>query len=251
MKVKIDRLELKIRNLEKEYMRFMEIKDFPTYMIKIDEVSQSEIDSFGAGSIAAADYKVDTNSHTLTVNRNVLNSDFLIFHEFTHILDAHQFAQGNKIIYLGITGFSEYHASQVGLVKLLGANTIDDVPNFTMNTLIKPFSISKTVLEYIEEKQQLAIDLFSKTDFPNDFETLKMAVGVLYNYWGIRSICEMYANDFTEKIKNDIFLNHISSMWFCKANNLMHGWFDSKKALASIVPFQNILAELLSQCKQK
>ena len=121
-----------IKSYEEEYKRFMGVEEFPLYETRIQTISIEEMDEKGCDSAAEAKYEVSNNKHTLIINSNLLD-DFLVFHEFTHILDSHQFVKENKVIYMGITGFSEYHASQVELVKLLGSKTIDNVPNFSMN----------------------------------------------------------------------------------------------------------------------
>ena len=105
----------------------------------------------------------------------------------------------------GLSGYTEYHASQVELACLVGAETSKCILSFSMNKIIFTFAGNKTVLQYVKEKYQHAIDLFSRDDFPTNISTLKSAFGVLYNYWGLRSICEMYATDFVEIINNEVF----------------------------------------------
>lgn len=56
----------------------------------------------------------------------------------------------------------------------------------------------------MEDRRQAAIDIFSMTNFPTNIEMLKVAVGVLYNYLGLRSVCRMYADDYIEEINNAV-----------------------------------------------
>ena len=107
----------------------------------------------------------------------------------------------------------------------------------------------KSVKQYIDERQQHAIDLFERKDFPANLETLKSALGILYNYFGLRSICEMYAIDYKEKINNEAFLKYISTLQFCPLNNLMHGWLDEKKIDQSIELYVNIIFPLIEKFK--
>ena len=72
----------------------------------------------------------------------------------------------------------------------------------------------KRVAQYVEEKRQHAIELFSREDFPADLNTLKSAFGVLFNYYGLRPICEMYSSDYIEKTDNAAFLRFIPTTNF-------------------------------------
>lgn len=224
-----------------EYKVFMEIEHFPKYSVRTRSVSLVAADSQGFESAGATDYDPITGKHTLTVTTNLELDKFLAFHEFTHMYDSELHTNGDKTRYLGLSGYTEYHASQVELAQLLGAKTINTVPNFSMNTVISPFAKEKSVSQYLQEKHQLAIDLFSRPDFPASVEVLKIAFGVLYNYWGLRSICEMYAYDFVETIDNAAFLQYIPAMYFVLMNKLMHGWLDKTQVDSSIPLYVNTI----------
>jgi hypothetical protein len=116
-----------------------------------------------------------------------------------------------------------------------------------MDTEIETFAGVKSVSQYVGMKQQHAIDLFSRIDFPKDIETLESAVGVLHNYFGLRSICEMYSTDYVENINNRVFLKFISTQEFAVLNRLMHGWFDENKIDLSIKIYINIVFPLIKQ----
>ena len=238
-------LAQRLKLYEEEFRNFMKIKDFPEYQIKTKEVSINVSDSCGFESAASASYVIETKTHTLTVSTNLEVSKDLIFHEFTHILDSEMYSKDDKIRYAGISGFTEYHASQVELAYLLGANTIDDIPSFSMDTIISTFVGEKSVYQYVDEKQQHAIDLFARTDFPANISALKSAVGVLCNYYGLRSICEKYSIDYTEKVDNAVFLQYISTQYFSKFNSFMHGWLDEDNIELSIPLYINIITSIL------
>ena len=89
------------------------------------------------------------------------------------MLDSELYVKNDKIRYLGISGFTEYHASQIELLAMLGVQSINDEPSFSMDTIIHTFAGDKSVKQYISEKQQHAIELFSRADFPSSIETLK------------------------------------------------------------------------------
>ena len=85
--------------------------------------------------------------------------------------------------------------------------------------------------------------------FPKDDNTLKSAFGVLYNYWGLRSICEMYASDYVEEVQNDAFLQFIPTINFCLMNIMMHGWLDKQNIEKSIPLYINTLFPLIEKYK--
>lgn len=91
------------------------------------------------------------------------------------------------------------------------------------------------------------LNLFNRVDFPKDIDTLKSAVGVLYNYFGLRSICEMYSTDYTEVINNRAFLKFIPTQEFVMLNRLMHGWLDKDKVDLSIEIYLNMIFPLIKQ----
>lgn len=232
-----------------EYVEFMGIEQFPKYALQTQEASKSTADSQGFEVAAAAFYETLTGQHTLLVSNNLCLSKHLMFHEFTHILDSELYVNEDKTRYAGLSGYTEYHASQVELAQLLGAKRIDAVPSFSMDTMISTFAGEKSVSQYVQEKYQHAIDLFSRSDFPANLNTLKSAFGVLYNYWGFRSICEMYATDFTEKIDNGAFLKYIPTLKFTLINNWMHGWLDKAKIDLSIPLYTNTIFPIIQDYK--
>ena len=109
--------------------------------------------------------------------------------------------------------------------------------------------VFRTVLTDKYSRVISASMLFSRNSFPDDLSTLKTAIGLLYNFWGIRSVCEMYSTNYTENINNDAFLSFIPSFDFSAANRLMHGWLDGKSIDSSITLYLNILFPLIKNFK--
>lgn len=232
-----------------EYKAFMGIGHFPKYSLQTKSISMAAADTQGFETVASAFYQPLTGQHTLVISTNQCLSKYVMFHEFTHVYDSEQYVNGDKVRYLGLSGYTEYHASQVELAQLLGAKTIDAIPTFSMNTIISTFTKENSVLQYVQDKYQHAIDLFSRPDFPANINTLKSAFGVLYNYWGLRSICEMYSTDFVETIDNAAFLKFIPTMNFTLINNLMHGWLDKIKIDLSISLYANTIMPIIRDYK--
>ena len=240
---------LKIKEYENNFKKFVGNNAFPQYTIFTKEISLSVVDIQGYDSIASTHYDVQKGIHTLTISSNIEIYEYIIFHEFTHMLDSELYVNNDKIRYIGLSGFTEYHASQVELMKMLGAKSIFDRLSFSINTTINTISGYKSVKQYLVEKQQHAIELFSRKDFPSCLETLKSALGVLFNYWGLRSICEMYATDYVEEIKNQIFLKYIPTFYFISLNNHMRGWLNNSNIDVSISLYVNTFSMLATKYK--
>lgn len=238
-----------LKTYEDEFKDFMDIKEFPTYQLCTKEVSTITADFKGFEAVASTSFQPQNNSHTLSVSTNIALSKYYIFHEFTHMLDSEMNVKGDKIRYAGLSGFTEYHASQVELMELLGANTVDEVLSFSMGTIITTIAGEKSVYQYVNEKHRHAIELFSRGNFPADLDTLKSAMGVLYNYFGLRSICEEYSVDYTEKIDNKVFLKFIPTQLFVTLNRLMHGWLNEGEIELSINIYLNIIFPLINEFK--
>ncbi|MBQ3258572.1 MAG: hypothetical protein IJA67_14360 [Oscillospiraceae bacterium] len=228
-------------------MKFMKIDDFPTYDLQTKSVSIEIANAHGYDSIATTHYQASTNSHTLVVSTNLILEKHLLFHEFTHILDSEYYVHGDKMRYAGLSGFTEYHASQIELLQLVGANSFDETISFSMNHIITSISGEKTVAQYVDEKRLHAIELFSREDFPANIDALKSAFGVLFNYFGLRSICKMYCTDYIETIDNSAFMKHISSFNYIAINNLMQGWLDDEKIDKSIHLYIKTVFPLITQ----
>lgn len=238
---------LKIKEYENNFKKFVQNDDFPQYTLYTKEISLSVADAQGYDSIASTHFDIQKGIHTLTISSNMALYEYIIFHEFTHILDSELYVNNDKLRYMGLSGFTEYHASQVELMKMLEVQSIYDRKSFSMNTTIHTISGYKSVKQYLAEKQQHAIELFSRDDFPSCLETLKSSLGVLFNYWGLRSICEMYATDYVEEIKNRIFLEYIPTIYFISLNNHMRGWLNKSDIDVSISLYANTFSMLATK----
>lgn len=227
----------------------MGIKVFPVYELQTKEVSLAIAKSQGFDFVASTFYQSENRKHTLLASTNVDLSKYVIFHEFTHMIDSETNVKGDKMRYAGFSGFTEYHASQVELMQLLGANVVSEGISFSRDSSITTMAGEKSVYQYIIEKHEHANELFSRSDFPVNLDTLKSAFSILYNYFGLRSICEMYAIDYTEKISNEAFLKFILTQNFVALNRLMHGWLNEGKINLSINIYINTVFPLIRQFK--
>lgn len=242
-------IKSEVKKLEEDYKDFMDIDSFPPYTFESKTVSLVKADSEGFDSVAQSKYNPETQEHTLIVADNLIIEPYILFHEFTHILDAETYARGDKVKYATSSGFTEYHASQIELLKMLGANSANEHISFSTKKMVKTIGENKTVQQYISMKRNHAADLFAREDFPKNIEQLKTAMGVLFNYWGLRSICYMYCKDYMEETDNGVFLRYIPADVFQAMNRLMVGWLPDILVDISCKGYWNMIIPLIQQYK--
>lgn len=241
--------ESEVKKLEKDYIDFMAIDSFPSYTFASKTVSLSKADSEGFDSVAQAKYNPGTQEHTLIVADNLIIEPYILFHEFTHILDAETYARGDKVKYATSSGFTEYHASQIELLKMLGVNSVNEHLSFSASKMVMTIGDNKTIQQYVDMKRNHATELFAREDFPKNIEQLKTAMGVLFNYWGLRSICYMYCKDYKEKNDNGAFLRYISPDVFQTMNKLMVGWLSDMLVDISCKGYWGMIYPLIRKYK--
>lgn len=244
-----------IRNLvkqyEEEYKKFMGIGDFPKYELELFKIDLENSDESGFGILAQAKYNFDTGKHILRVCTSFEGIEFMkyiIFHEFTHILDSEIYVEKDVSKYIYLSGYTEYHASQVELMVLLGADNINSEDfSFSVNNEIETVTRKMRVEEYVSERHQFVVDMIRREDFPASFDTLKSTIGILYNYYGLRSICKMYGNDYIEHVNNSAILEIMPSDIFYALNTFMNGHFNKGKVELSYGLFSNILMPIAKE----
>lgn len=239
-----------IDKYEKEYMDFMGLEEFPKYKVECFEININKTDAMGFGAPAQAKYNPHTDEHTLRICSNLEVRKYIVFHEFTHILDAEMYAKNSPTNYAYLSGYTEYHASQIELMLLLGKDIIHSKqPEFSLTTRIDVFPNKMSVDEYLHGKHQFVVDMMRRDDFPHDLETLKTTIGVLFNYLGIRSICKMYGKDYSEHVDNTSIIKWIPLPLFTVINTFMQGWFDKTKVEKSFGPYSNAIFPIAKEYK--
>lgn len=242
-------LEEKLETTKMKYMKFMKLRSFPHYDIIIQNISLDADESKQYMKATCAKYDFETQRHSLIVNPSIDFNEYIVFHELTHILDTEQYANNDRISYVYLSGYTEYHASQIELLNLLGAKKVNKRVRFKMNQIIKTITGDITVQEYIEDKHNQAIELFNSDFFSVNAEYMIGSLGVLFNYLGLRSICEMYATDYKENKNNDAFLKRIPSLLFISLDSSMHGFMNDKQIKITMKQYEPIIRILLSNCK--
>lgn len=215
-----------------EYKKFMRIDSFPEFDIVYEEIDLKQALKQGFGMLASAKYDFTTKRHILKVNSiidsNISIDKYTIFHELTHFIDAEMYSNYDKLIYCKNRAYTEYHAKQVEFMKLLGAKTYDEKISFSINKELDVRGEKKTVQDYLEMTVNLATNLIKRADFPVDMGTLVITFGIIFNYYGIRSICKMSAVDYKE-IDTSIIDSFIGIDISRELKNFMLGWFDVGK----------------------
>lgn len=168
------------------YKKFMLIEKMPEYQLKIDETKV----------YASHNYNVYTDKHTLTVGPNIRKMEYILFHEFTHIYDVMTFSAKNPNVYAANRGYTEYHAAQIELLKLLNAKNIEDKVSFSLTQSIETIFGNTTVLEYILRCRKGVIESILAENFPDSLNNLLTVVGMIFNHLGRISICRLYASDY-------------------------------------------------------
>ena len=241
--------EYDVKILEKKYIEFINIEKMPVYSIESKKVSLSKAESEGFDSIAQTLYKADTQEHILIIADNVSIEPYILFHEFTHILDAEVYAKGDKVKYVTSSGYTEYHASQIELLIMLGAENLRDPISFSIDQHITTIAGEKTVRQYVGMKRRQAMGLYQRKDFPYSIDQLKTAFGLLFNYWGLRSICYMYCKDFEEETDNKVLTRFIPVDILSLMNQLMVGWLTEEKIDLCCKGYEEMVIPLIKKYK--
>lgn len=192
-----------INNLE-SYKNFMGINEIPEFDIVLFEISLEEAGQKGYGVLASHSYNVNTDKHTLKVWKDIYKStlyaDYILFHEFTHMYDTVNYSAKDKILYASNRGFTEYHAAQVELLKLLGGESIENIQSFSLTEQIETIAGQETVFSYITNSHAAVTEFISRSNFLDSIESLSTGFGLFFNHLGRMSICRMYASDYDQYI---------------------------------------------------
>lgn len=246
-------MKLQLQIYEQEYKSFMRINTFPQYSVHYKDLPSTIIDADARGfaSVASTEYDSKTRTHTLYLYKDRNVSKHTAFHEFTHMLDMENYAKRDDREHNeGLSGFTEYHAAQVELMLLLNASNISDPVHFSSDSMLQTICGRMRVQDWMNRHFEIAYDLFNRTDFPVDKKTLDAALGALYNYWGFRSVCELYCTTEINEQKNyDAFLRHIPQMFFFCTNGVMHGWISSEQIEDCITTYMDLFHPLLLKCQ--
>lgn len=243
------KLNIFIKKCEVDFLQFMGMDSMPSYKIAPKKVSLQLAIKQGFESLVAVAYDIPTGTHELKICSAVsmLCSDYLVFHEFTHILDAEIYSKRNKFRHMANRGYTEYHAAQIDFMKLLGAKGIGEPFSFSMSKSFKTYDGEKKAIDYLKEPHVHATELINRQDFPANIDTLATTLGLIFNYYGRRSICKMYAFDYFEKVDNSSIAKLIRKDTVEALDNFMLGWFENKQVSVIDQLYQQMCISIAQQ----
>ncbi len=217
-----------IKKCECDFLKFMNISKLPKYKITPCTISSDLIFERVYGSWASAKYDYSTKTYELTIYPELVNdfSQHLIYHEFTHMLDNEEYSKNDIRQYLVNIAYTEYHAAQVEFMRVLQTETIDDEVTFSMNQNVVTAFGEKSILEYVNRPYENAIEILSTNGFPKDLDELFAFIKSLFNYYGLRSICKMYSNNYIESIDKSSIILFITQYYSDLLDKHMNGRMD-------------------------
>lgn len=222
-----------VRSCVDDYMRFVGIDDFPSFTLETKDMTLEKVMRQGFDAPAATFYDYHTGGHRLEIWSVLylpqMNADYLVFHELTHIWDSELYSQKNNIKHMSNKGYTEYHASQIDFMKALGADNIKDPFSFSMDQQFETIGGIKTARDYADQPRKHAAELIRRKDFPADIATLSTTMGIIFNYYGKRSICKMYAEDYDDNADMSAIVKLLGKEMVQLLDVLMLGWFDTEK----------------------
>lgn len=216
-------INLYINAALKKYKKFMNTKEMPQFQIEVDN----------SVSFAGHNYSVQNKLHKLKVNENITEASNigLLYHEFTHIYDTDKYSLSSEL-YNRNRGFTEYHAAQIELLKILGAENELDKISFSLNDIINTPQGKLRVLDYILISSFVVKQETMRGNYPKTFFEYANMIGMIFNYLGRISVCREYAVDFLEleeKLVSIEFTKVYFGSDFSKVISLVEGFLTSEE----------------------
>ena len=190
----------KITEFEKEYKAFMEVKELPPYRTEVAEEVSIGFDE--AKGVYILNLPEDTEKEGL-------------YDIFSNVLYTERFVKGDEEKKLAASGFIRYCTAFAQLSYQMGFETISTSSPVTMDAATKS---GLSLGDYVMSRYEAAKNSFGADVLSED------ALLSLYDFLGIRSFCEMFANDFDRSIYDmSVFSEKLGVSIFNKIDNHMHG----------------------------
>lgn len=248
MKSELDRY---VKACVEDYLKFIGESEFPEFEIITKRITLDTWKKQGYDCWAATLYNAAADKHILKVWEDVYlpqsKAEHVMFHELTHILDAERYAKGNKTKYMINEGFTEYHASQIEFMKLLGVSNIKDVVSFSMSQTFETIEGEKTALQLLRGIHETVVYSIEQADFPANFKIMTATLAGIFNYYGFRSICKMYAKDFKDEIDNSAIEKFIGKKTVKALDVFMLGWLEPERVAKVDTLFGNLVIYLVQK----
>lgn len=222
-----------ISQVVEQYKSFMKIDSFPSFTTEYYQLKKDGTYSH----IAKAEYSIRNNTHILLLPRGINIPRFILFHELTHMLDTERFRNGNYIHDNCLSGYMEYHASQIELMEIVGAESVEASVSFSMKDTVD--EMHETVQQYVDNKLELAQSLMES----NNQKEKQDGIGALFNFFGLKSICDMYATDYADIFSYQRASMCMSSFLFFNIRTFLTGWIKNVDKAISL--YSSVLEEVL------
>ena len=198
------------------YKRFIGTTLFPQFTIEYFEPDLNRRYT----SVAQSVFDSKTRMHVLRLPSRYETPRFLLYHELTHIYDMEVSQNGDKIHDFCLAGYMEYHASQVELMALMDAKDLDEKISFSMSNCTN--YLGWTVQRYLDNKLTSASDLVGE----KNQQSRILGLDVFFNFLGLKSICGMYATDFSDTFNYQPFAEVLPSLLLYEIRRDMEGWIE-------------------------
>lgn len=238
-----------LSRIQQDYCSFMGIQSLPSFELCQEIIQKGTKRCY----IARARYDFEKAKLILEIPSGYEIPISVLFHEFTHLYDYSLYVIGSGMLpgdeemrAIDLTVYTEYHASQVEILQLLGANSVQAPPKFSLEQTITIGKLSFKVYEYWLGRLDKALLILNSQEYNNDeVKRIIQTLTLLGNYWGIRSIVEKYATDYSDDYKKrngyNSILHHFDPLAFVELDELMHGRLTSNEINRSIYLCSDII----------
>lgn len=213
------------------FKNFMNLEEFPKFKIIKTKNTLKKAKNRGIGALVSCNYDYSEKIHLLKVEQlmPLVNAEHLFFHEFTHIIDIEKYAKNSETVRVQNLGYSEYHAGQIELLNLLGMKNLNEIDDFILDKVVLTKYGSKKAIDYTIDKINTSIELIGEEYFPQDLQSYASVLGLIFNFWGMRSIFEMYSNEYQEIFDSIDYSNikkFLGGKMYILFDEIMHGWLE-------------------------
>ena len=225
--------------MTEEYKRFMGISTVPEFETESFELDLGQTELI----VAQAECDEETGKYILRLPTKCDVPKFLLYHELTHIYDMNRLKTGEKNYDYCLSGYLEYHASQVELMVLMGADKITDTLSFSMSASTN--YLDWTVQQYLVNKLNIANGLITN----ESQEKRILGLEVFYNFLGLKSVCTMYATDFVDVFSYRRVADSLPSFLLLQMRQFMTGWINDVETAAAL--YSNAVMAIKDNCKNE
>ena len=126
-----------------------------------------------------------------------------------------------------------YYSSEINIIR--DACSLNDICGWyrqgqilwESGNTVETVASTKSMQNFVDEPANTAKSLLKRNDFPKDLETLVTTAALIFNYYGRRSICLMYAQDYQEDVDKTEFSEFMGTVQLAALDTFLKGWLNS------------------------